>query len=48
MGTENKDRFRGVALRKIEANSLAAWAILACRVFGLLAGVRKWEWDVEV
>jgi hypothetical protein len=34
MGTENKDRFRGVALRKSEANSLAACTILACRVSG--------------
>jgi hypothetical protein len=31
MGTENKDRNRGDALLKVEANTLAAFAGLACR-----------------
>jgi hypothetical protein len=30
-GSENKDSDRGVARRKIEANSLAACAAVACR-----------------
>jgi len=30
-GSENKDRDRGVARRKIEANSLATCAAVACR-----------------
>jgi hypothetical protein len=38
-GTENKDSVRGVARRKIEANSLAACAAVACR---------SWKWVAKV
>jgi hypothetical protein len=38
-GSENKDTVRGVARRKIEANSLAACAAVACR---------SWEWVAKV
>lgn len=38
-GNENKDRDRGVARRKIEANSLAACAAVACRMWRVGRGV---------
>ena len=47
MGTENKDRNRGDALLKVEANTLAACADLACRFDRGRTGVGRGKWDVE-
>jgi len=47
IGTENKDRNRGDALLKVDANSLAACAGLACRSDRGRAGVGRGKWDVE-
>jgi len=45
MGRENRDRNRGDALLKVEANSLAASAGIACRsgVVCTEVGSRRWD-----